>query len=108
MGVASSIVASVQGRMAESLPAYRVEVQPSADDPFCLCVRVYGVPEGQVPAVEEQVFSAEETLPAGTPYILVPMVKSLEVTRKYCPHHLPSPPHAMPDPPVAANRSRSS
>jgi hypothetical protein len=88
----SKMIALVSREAAAALPEYKVDIQASADDAFVLCVRVYGVPKAQVEQVEMRVFDLEERLLPGTRYILLPMIKNLDITREYYPEYLPAEP----------------
>ena len=78
--------------MRDAYPAYPVTVQSSPDDMLVLCVRVFAVPENQIDEVQDFIFDLQDSLITKTEFVLLPMIKSIEVTRQYYPKHLLSEP----------------
>jgi hypothetical protein len=68
---------------------YKALIQPSADDAQTLCVRVFGVPKKCISEVENLIFDIQDRLVESSDFMLLPMVKSLEVTKEYYPEYLP-------------------
>jgi len=68
---------------------YPVEVKPSHDEEEYLCAFVYAVEKDDMTQVRELIFKIEDEVLAGTQYICMPMVKSLEVTSQHYPSKLP-------------------
>lgn len=85
------MIEQVDREVRLALPDFPIVVQPSADDEYVLCVRIFAVPRAEVERLENVIFELEERLLVESRYILLPMVKNLEVTRQYYPEHLPPP-----------------
>lgn len=68
---------------------YPATVEQSAEDQNVFCVRVYAVPENVVDEVEDLILDLQERISTDAEYILLPMVKNLEVTKEYYPEYLP-------------------
>lgn len=62
-----------------------VRVRISADDPECVCIRVFGAEGNEVGQLEELLFDLEETLFEENGPVLLPMIKTLAVTEEYYP-----------------------
>ena len=62
-----------------------VKVSFLADDPGCICIRVFGAKEQDVYDIEDLIFDLEESIVAESEASLLPMVKTLEVTEEYYP-----------------------
>ena len=80
-----TIAARAAARVREFVPRLLVEVVPSHDDVDLLCVDVFGAGKGEVAKIEDFIFDLDDKLCEGTPYALLPMVKTLAVTRQYYP-----------------------
>lgn len=96
MRTLSEMITWIGSEVRNVIPDFPVDVQPSPDDTYVLCVRVYAVPRAKVKRVEKTVFELEERLLTKTRYILLPMVKNLEVTRQYYPENCPPLPRVLP------------
>lgn len=83
------ITAQVKVRMRDAFPAYPVTVQSSPDDMFVLCVRVFAVPENQIDEVQDFIFDLQDSLIVETEAMLLPMVKSIDVTRQHYSEYMP-------------------
>ncbi len=71
---------------------YPVVIQESPEDPESLWVQVFAVPDAQELAVTDLILDLQETVSPDCSVLLLPMVKTLEVTRQYYPQHAPSEP----------------
>lgn len=86
----STIQEAIRKELTALFPSFPVTVFDSPDDRRILCVRVFAVPVNMVPEVKASIRRIERSLIHGGDYILLPMVKNLEVTRQYYPEYLPS------------------
>ena len=80
-----TIAEQVKSQVVETFPMYPVTVLPAPDDDYSLCVRVFGVPQEAISAVHARISELQDVLDEKGEVMLVPMVKSMEVTRKYYP-----------------------
>jgi hypothetical protein len=62
-----------------------IEVVPSVDDPGCICVRVFGAAEDEIPRLEEAILALGESLFGDDGPVLLPMIKTISVTEEYYP-----------------------
>ena len=92
MNSTANLLEAVKTAFAGKYPHYPVTVCESADDRFVLCVRVFAVPADQVRAVKAVIQQIERDLVADGQYLLLPMVKNLDVTREHYPEYLPPEP----------------
>ncbi|MFA4944470.1 MAG: hypothetical protein WC789_07190 [Lentisphaeria bacterium] len=82
------IQAAVEERLAKRFPGFPAKAVQSQDDPYVICAEVYAVPTELAGEVEEFIRSFREELEGEDHYIL-PMVVTLEATRRYYPELLP-------------------
>lgn len=75
----------VQSQVVERFPQYPVAVERADGDDETVCVRVFAVPQNLIDVVEEFVWALEGRVPGVTGAILMPLVKSVDVTRSYYP-----------------------
>ncbi len=61
------------------------EPSPFVDDPGCICVRVFGADEADVEKLEDAIYTVEDDLAGDDLPILLPMIKTIAVTRDYYP-----------------------
>jgi len=78
----------VRDILATAFPEFHVQFEAIGDDPNTICVGVYGVPKVQVKWVKKKIHELDATFFADTGYVLVPMVRDLETTRRHYPHLL--------------------
>ena len=88
----STIQEAIRKELTALFPSFPVTVFESPDDRRILCVRVFAVPVNMAPEIKAAIRRIERNLIHGGEYILLPMVKNLEVTRQYYPEYLPSEP----------------
>jgi len=86
----STIQEAIRKELTALFPSFPVTVFDSPDDRRILCVRVFAVPVNMVREVKASIRRIERNLIYNEEYILLPMVKNLEVTRQYYPEYLPS------------------
>lgn len=92
MNALDSIRDVVARQVKDRFGDYPVVVQGSPEDPDSLWVQVFAVPEAQELAVTDLILDLQDTVSPDCSVLLLPMVKTLEVTRKYYPHYLSSEP----------------
>ncbi len=83
------IRSAVEELFEKALYVYRLA--PLTDDPDVVCVRVYGVSEQNVTTVEDRIFDLSDTLFPSGEKSLLPMVKTLAVTKEFYPELLLTP-----------------
>lgn len=66
---------------------YPVVVQESPEDPDSLWVQVFAVPEAQEFAVTDLILDLQDRVSPDCSVLLLPMVKTLEVTQRYYPQY---------------------
>jgi len=80
----------IQAVMNSEFPDFPCVIQESPEDSRALWVQVFSVPETEVEIVEDFIDDLEDRLPPDHEVFLLPMVKSLDVTRQYYPQYLSS------------------
>jgi hypothetical protein len=85
---------SVKDGLREALkkrfPAYPVVIQTAPDGDDTLWVRVFCVASEHADEIRQIIQDAEARLPGEYFVMLLPMIKSMETTKKYYPEFLPS------------------
>ena len=69
----------------EVYPDFPITVMESPDDRLVLCVRVFAVPEDKIREFKAAIRQIERDLISDGQYLLLPMVKNLEVTKQHVP-----------------------
>lgn len=64
---------------------YPIEVRSSVDEENTLCIYIYCVEKSIENELEEYIYKLQEDLDPGYDFLFLPMVKNLEVTKKYYP-----------------------
>jgi hypothetical protein len=82
---------AVRERFSARFPALHPHFATSQDDESVIGVSVFGVDPSEVRAVRDFILDLDAELAVGEGFVLTPMVRNLEVTRKFYPQHLPQP-----------------
>ena len=94
MSTNNDIKRNITESLSREFPKCPVIVQESPEDSKALWVQVFCVPVAQEENVEASIFLLQDTLAPEGEFMLLPMVKDLEITRQYYPEHLPKEPVA--------------
>ena len=86
MNTETDLKSLVRSRLLGQFPSYVLQFESAGEDQYCLGVGVYGVECGRVRIVESSILDIDEWFCAGTPFVLIPLVRSREVTMRYYPH----------------------
>lgn len=79
----SDITEMIRTKLKEAGHDYPTEVSFSADDEKTLCINIFSVPESKVIRMEDMIFDIQDELGIESEYLLLPMVRDIETTRKH-------------------------
>ncbi len=74
--------------LSASFPTVTIHIDRIAEDPLDLGVSVFGVDKNAVKWVKDMILDLDEDLCANTEFVLTPLVRDSEITRKFYPQFL--------------------
>jgi hypothetical protein len=74
--------------LSASFPFVTIQIERVEDDPLDLGVSVFGVEKNAVKWVKNKILDLDEELCSNTEFVITPLVRDRETTRKYYPQFL--------------------
>ncbi|MBU1221273.1 hypothetical protein KKF34_03485 [Myxococcota bacterium] len=64
---------------------YPIEVHSSVDEENTICINIYCVEKSIENEIEDYIYELQENLDPGYDFLFLPMIKSVDITKKYYP-----------------------
>lgn len=74
----------------KAYPQYPVEIEAPMEDDQTVDIRVFAVPQDQVKSVKDFIYDLQREIVGGYNFVLLAMVKNIDVTREYYPEYMPA------------------